>query len=191
MESSICKLLNVCMCVTLCFSCQGDQVEAVNKSSDSEGHSSPNIQVDMSAEGDMLVSKSALEGVKINQNQIYGRIKALYEVISKGEHLVAHEFLVLCAKILSSEAFEWGITALVCISCISMALDNPLNDPNSSLVTWLYYIDLVVTVVFSLEFAMKVLVFGAVHKRTEHSAYFLDGQPTDYYLVRLGYVMVT
>ena len=124
----------------------------------------------------------ALKSVKNYRNQFIGKILGLYEAISKGEHLIAHEFLALCAKLLSSEAFELVITVLVGISCVSMALDNPLNDPKSNLVTWLYYIDLVVTIVFSMEFAMKVLVFGAIHKRTEHSAYFLDGKPADYFL---------
>lgn len=84
--------------------------------------------------------------------------------------------LTICGKILNHDAFEWGITLLVCVSCISLAMDNPLNDPNSVLVSRLYYIDLVITVIFTLEMILKILVFGAFRKRTDSAeAYFRNG----------------
>ena len=159
------------------FYLPGEHAEATTGYSDKEDVSSPNIQVDMSADGEMLFPTSA----KRLRNRFFQCVVSSYEVLSRGEHLIAHEFLVICARVLSSEAFELGITFMVCISCVSLALDNPLNDPNSNVVFWLYYVDLVVTIVFALEFAMKVLVFGAVHKRTEHNAYFRDGNTAAFF----------
>eukprot|EP01036_Dinobryon_divergens_P025037 gene25037-33549_t len=79
------------------------------------------------------------------------------------------------SQILNHDLFEVGITILVCVSCISLALDSPLNDPNSLLDKRLYYIDLVVTVIFTVEMLLKIIVFGAFQKRTESEAYFRNG----------------
>jgi hypothetical protein len=79
------------------------------------------------------------------------------------------------SQILNHDLFEFGITILVCVWCISLALDSPLNDPNSLLDKRLYYIDLVVTVIFTVEMLLKIIVFGAFQKRTDSVAYFRNG----------------
>ena len=87
-----------------------------------------------------------------------------------------NRMLHLFSTILSHHAFELTITALVCVSCVSLALDNPLNDPHSILSSLLYYIDLVVTITFAAEMLIKVIVFGAFRKRCDSSeAYFQNG----------------
>lgn len=79
------------------------------------------------------------------------------------------------SQILNHDLFEFGITILVCVSCVSLALDSPLNDPNSLFDRRLYYIDLVVTIIFTLEMLLKIIVFGAFQKRTNSEAYFRNG----------------
>ena len=79
------------------------------------------------------------------------------------------------SQTLNHEFFEVGITILVCVSCVSLALDNPLNDPSSVLSSRLYYIDLVITIIFTAEMLLKILVFGAFQKRGSAEAYFRDG----------------
>lgn len=86
------------------------------------------------------------------------------------------------SQILNHDLFEVGITILVCVSCISLALDSPLNDPNSLLDKRLYYIDLVVTVIFTVEMLLKIIVFGAFQKRTESEAYFRNGWKYSFFL---------
>lgn len=82
---------------------------------------------------------------------------------------VAHD---ISSHILNHELFEVSITVIVCVSCVSLALDKPLNDPNSLLVERIYYVDLIVTIIFTVEMLFKVLVFGAFQKRGISDAYF-------------------
>ena len=108
---------------------------------------------------------------------------AEFEAFSKDASLILcvralwHNFLTACSRVLNHDGFEVGITVLVCVSCVSLAMDNPLNDPNSILVNRLFYIDLGITVIFTLEMLLKILVFGAFRKRTHAAeAYFRNGR---------------
>jgi len=46
-----------------------------------------------------------------------------------------------------------------------LALDNPLNDPDSFLVSFLYYCDIVFSVIFLIEALLKIIAYGLLFNR--------------------------
>ena len=54
--------------------------------------------------------------------------------------------------------FDNVILFLIVFSTFMLILESPLNDPNSKLADNLYYIDIVVTVLFTIELILKVIV---------------------------------
>jgi hypothetical protein len=67
---------------------------------------------------------------------------------------------MMIARITKSQAFEMFILTLICVSSILLALDNPLNNPESLLVTILNYSDIVLTAFFTAEAVFKIITFG-------------------------------
>lgn len=65
-------------------------------------------------------------------------------------------------EIVTNPKFEYVTLIVIVFSSIHLALENPLNDPNGSLIIFLDYIDLVTTILFSFEFLMKIITFGFI-----------------------------
>ena len=63
----------------------------------------------------------------------------------------------LCTSIINYKSFDNYVLVLVFISSITLAIDSPLNNPDAQLSISLYYIDLVMTSLFGLEFLVKVI----------------------------------
>lgn len=59
------------------------------------------------------------------------------------------------------------ILLLIVISSILLALDNPLNDPNSDLVWFLFYADYVLTTIFAIEAIFKIITFGFLFNKSK------------------------
>ncbi len=57
-------------------------------------------------------------------------------------------------------AFEWLMILSIIVSSICLALDNPLNDPNSNLSRNLIRIDVILTIIFTFEAVAKIVTFG-------------------------------
>ena len=74
----------------------------------------------------------------------------------------------LCFKMVESSYFELGVTFLIIGSSLCLAFDNPLDDPNSSQATILYYCDIMFTFLFILEMLVKILAYGLIF---ENGAY--------------------
>eukprot|EP00947_MAST-08B_sp_MAST-8B-sp1_P003925 g3925.t1 len=70
--------------------------------------------------------------------------------------------------------FDNTILFLIVISSITLAIDNPLNNPNSDMATVLKYIDVVMTTLFTLEMLLKIVVRGFV-LRPFPQAYLHEG----------------
>lgn len=51
---------------------------------------------------------------------------------------------------------------LIGLQSILLALDNPLNDPQSTLVAFLNYSDMVLTILFTIEALLKIISFGLI-----------------------------
>jgi hypothetical protein len=53
--------------------------------------------------------------------------------------------------------------AVIMANTVQLAMDNPLNDPNSRLVSILTTLDYVFSVIFILEAIVKILAFGLIN----------------------------
>jgi hypothetical protein len=51
---------------------------------------------------------------------------------------------------------------MIIVASIALIIQNPLSDPNSQLSQFLNELDLVLTVVFTLEVCIKILAFGFI-----------------------------
>ena len=69
-------------------------------------------------------------------------------------------FRILITRLVKSPKFDFFILLLIAISSILLALDNPLNDPNSKLSTFLKYSDFILTAFFLAESILKIIAFG-------------------------------
>ena len=65
-----------------------------------------------------------------------------------------------CAKIVGHRHFDNVILFLIVFSTFMLILESPLNDPNSEYADNLFYIDVVVTILFTFELVFKVIVLG-------------------------------
>jgi hypothetical protein len=67
---------------------------------------------------------------------------------------------VLIALVTKSQSFDMFILFLIALSSIMLALDNPLNDPESDLMRVLSLSDIILTSFFALEAVMKIISIG-------------------------------
>jgi hypothetical protein len=66
----------------------------------------------------------------------------------------------LCAWILDLRHFDTFSNVMVVFSTVLLAIDNPLDDPNSHKQVLLTSLDYFTTTIFSLESIIKIVVFG-------------------------------
>jgi len=67
---------------------------------------------------------------------------------------------VMISRLINSRYFENFILLLIAISSVLLALDNPLNDPKSTLVKFLETSDIVLTTFFAVEAFFKIIAYG-------------------------------
>lgn len=73
-----------------------------------------------------------------------------------------NSFRLLITRIVKSQKFDMFILFLIAVSSILLALDNPLNDPNSNLASFLKYSDYILTSFFLAESILKIIAFGFI-----------------------------
>ena len=107
------------------------------------------------------------EGTIINQEEFLKRQKIEME---KMKELEALNFLKYSSplrqtliKIVESEIFEWVMIVIIFANTVELALDNPLNDPNSRLVQVITTLDYIFSAIFILEAIGKILAFGLIN----------------------------
>lgn len=66
----------------------------------------------------------------------------------------------LCTYIITKPLFKGLIFILIITSCVNLALEEPLSDPNSGFNTILFYLDLGLSLAFALECVLKVIARG-------------------------------
>lgn len=71
-----------------------------------------------------------------------------------------NSFRILITRMVESKPFDIIILLLIGISSILLALDNPLNDPDSVLAKFLFYADIVLTSLFAFESITKIIAYG-------------------------------
>lgn len=64
---------------------------------------------------------------------------------------------------------------LIIASSITIAIDNPLNDPNSSLSRILFVIDSIFTFLFLLEAVLKIIATGFIKSSIDRKPYLCNG----------------
>ena len=63
-------------------------------------------------------------------------------------------------KLVTHNFFEHFINLIIFISALELALNNPLNDPNGVMSTILFYLDIITTLIFTLEAILKIITYG-------------------------------
>lgn len=69
-------------------------------------------------------------------------------------------FRIWCSKLVGHPWFDHSILFLIGCSTVLLALENPLEDPESSYVKTLKKIDVVVSIIFTGELVIKIIVYG-------------------------------
>ena len=65
-------------------------------------------------------------------------------------------------KVLEYKHYDKIIMFFICVSSISLAFDNPLNDPASKLRKILQNFDIILTVIFAFECLINIIVYGMI-----------------------------
>lgn len=73
-----------------------------------------------------------------------------------------------CAAVVVNPGFDQVTLVLISVSSIALAMDNPLRDPSSAVAVALHHVEVVMTVLFIIEMAMKICSHGFV---AMHGAY--------------------
>lgn len=63
-------------------------------------------------------------------------------------------------KVIKNPYFDYFMIAVVLVSCVTLAIDGPLVDPNSDLANNIFWVDFVTTMVFIGESLVKIIVYG-------------------------------
>lgn len=70
--------------------------------------------------------------------------------------------------------FDNAVLVLIILSSITLAVDNPLDDPNSKMKIALTYIDIVFTILFLLEALIKIIAKGLIFSNLPIKPYLRD-----------------
>ena len=76
-------------------------------------------------------------------------------------------------KLISNKLFELLILLNVAISSILMIFDSPLSDQKSLVIMTSTYVNIIVTIVFTIECLLKWIVYGVINNGP--NSYFKDG----------------
>ena len=62
-----------------------------------------------------------------------------------------------------NKIFDNMVLVLIILSSVTLILDNPLDEPTSPLKTTLYYVDMIFTLLFTLEALIKIIGKGLLY----------------------------
>jgi Ion transport protein len=79
-----------------------------------------------------------------------------------------HPVRVLAARTVRHPWFDKAVLVLICISSLSLAVDTPLRDPSTPAMHAMRVLDAVLTVLFTLEMALKILPHGLLLPRKSY-----------------------
>ena len=60
------------------------------------------------------------------------------------------------------QKFDYIILGLICVSSVFLAIESPLDDPDSTKSKILFNIDIAMTCIFSLEVVLKIIAMGFI-----------------------------
>ena len=73
---------------------------------------------------------------------------------------VDNRFRKFLSKMVANKIFEMSIFGTVVLSAIFMILEEPLSDPHSTFNHVLKDVNIVITIIFTIEMMIKIIVFG-------------------------------
>lgn len=95
-----------------------------------------------------------------------------------------------CALVVGHRYFDNTILFLIGFSTVLLALENPLDDPESSFNFVLKKLDVVVSIIFTLELVIKVIVYGFLFNGKE--AYLKNAwNQMDFLIVTFSIISMT
>jgi hypothetical protein len=98
----------------------------------------------------------------MQQNIANSQVVMTYLAVGKSLYIFSHKnpVRVILKKLVKWKYFDWVVLAIIIISSILLAIDNPLNDPEGDLAITIGYLDLIITILFTIECVIKIIVFG-------------------------------
>lgn len=163
-------LKNLFLAILLCnFSREEDDKIKDSEDKDNNANGARTKDFDSSVYDDVNFSKANVSVFPLNPARSLGIFGPLNPV---------RDF---CAHLISKPIFDQFVLMLIIVSTITLILDDPLADPNSSTMQILYYFDIVMTVLFSFEMMTKIIALGFVY---QEGAYLRNGwNVLDYVIV--------
>jgi Ion transport protein len=79
-----------------------------------------------------------------------------------------HPVRVLAARTVRHPWFDKAVLVLICISSVSLAVDTPLHDPGTPAMRAMRALDAVLTLLFTVEMALKILPHGLLLSRKSY-----------------------
>jgi len=67
---------------------------------------------------------------------------------------------LICRKIVTRKWFDHSILICIILSSVTLAIDSPLNDPDTTLSASLYILDWTMTIIFTIEMILKIAGLG-------------------------------
>jgi len=71
-----------------------------------------------------------------------------------------NKFRIFLYRLVTSRIFEGFIIFVIFLSCVHLAIETPLLDPEGGLADFLYYTDIITTIIFTVECVLQILTFG-------------------------------
>ena len=65
-----------------------------------------------------------------------------------------------CYYLSNNSKFDYFILAIILVSTVQLAIENPLQNPESEIRKVLFVVDIITTVIFVLESLIKIIALG-------------------------------
>jgi hypothetical protein len=137
---------------------------------------STSFTVDILSLNTSKISESKIDKEKENSPILTNSnsIESLNDTADDSYYIIPedHKIRQFATTLISHDYFDNSVLVLIIISSISLAIDNPLIDPNSDLKYILTILDLIMTFLFFSEMLLKILSTGFIFQK---KAYLKNG----------------
>lgn len=101
-----------------------------------------------------------------------------------------NKFRKFCKRVVAHKYYTWVVFLLIGISSLFLTQDNPLYNPKGSLTVFLEYSDIVLTLLFTIECLLNIIVFGFVNNGVQ--SYMKDPwNVMDFFIVVTSIISIT
>ena len=132
-----------------------------HENNDQSSYSSPSKASKNKTKSFALLLKQAA-----SEKSVAGSFKSVNESNCKGESLFIFgpysKIRIMAMNLITNKYFDWFILLLIGISSVFLAMENPLSDPESFIVTFLNKADIIMTTFFAIEATCKIISYGFI-----------------------------